>query len=173
MRFTIIKSENRINVDGLSRSVDLSDLNDNVHVVQWRTSEGHIEFVDHSPQQFFTDITPWLPYIALWDAAAPPPPTFAELKAAKRAEFRLETIVRMSAQVSAWNSFERIEFLMSISNMLNTGSMTPEQILAKNILLFAKNTAIPKVNAISTENALSTIDPTLSYPFGDGTVWPT
>ena len=101
-----------------------------------------------------------------------PAQVLVDLKRKKRAEFKDETIVRMSAQVSAWNSFDRIEFLMSISNMLDTSSMTAKQILAKDILLYTKNTAIPKVNAITDVASLELIDPTLNDPFGDGTVWP-
>ena len=97
----------------------------------------------------------------------------AEFKKAKRDEFRIEAVARMAAQVSAWNSFERIEFLLSISNMLDTSSMTAAQTLAKDILLYTKNTAIPKVNTTINQAALDIIDPTAADPFGDGTLWPT
>ena len=103
----------------------------------------------------------------------PPSPTLDELKSAKRREFKAETVVRMAAQVSAWNSFERIEFLISIANLLDTASMTAAQTLARDILVFTRNTAIPKVNAIATEAELATVDPALADPFGDGTLWPT
>lgn len=102
-----------------------------------------------------------------------PSRVLVELKRAKRSAFRDETIVRMSAQVSAWNSFDRVDFLLSISNMLDTSSMTAAQILAKDILLYTKNTAIPKVNSITDVTSLELVNPTLNDPFGDGTVWPT
>ena len=94
-------------------------------------------------------------------------------KATKRDEFKAEAIIRMAAQVSAWNSFARIEFLLSIANMLDTASMNAAQTLAKDILLYAKNTAIPRVNTAADQAALDAIDPTAADPFGDGTVWPT
>ena len=94
-------------------------------------------------------------------------------KATKRDEFKAEAIIRMAAQVPAWNSFARIEFLLSISNMLDTASMNAAQMLAKDILLYAKNTAIPRVNTAADQVALDAIDPPAADPFGDGTPWPT
>jgi len=104
--------------------------------------------------------------------APPSGPSFDELKAAKRQEFKAETVVRMAAQVPAWDSFARIEFLVSISNLLNTTSMTTAQTLARDTLLYTRNTAIPRVNAVTTQAALNAIDPTAVDPFGDGTPWP-
>ncbi len=78
----------------------------------------------------------------------------------------------MEAQVPAWNSFETILFLLSISNLLNVANMTAAQILAKDILIWTRNIAITKVNAMTTEAEVLAVDPTLADPFGDGTVWP-
>ena len=104
--------------------------------------------------------------------APPPPPPLTDVKRAKRQEFIDETVVRMSAQVSAWNSFERIDFLVSIANLLDTAALTSAQALARDIFLFTKNTAIPKINAFATQAELDAIDPTAADPFGDGTLWP-
>ncbi len=101
-----------------------------------------------------------------------PPLVLITSKAAKRGEFKVEALIRITAQVSAWNSFERIEFLLSIANMLDTASMDAAQTLAKDILLYTKNTAIPKVNAVTNLADLNAIDPTAADPFGDGTAWP-
>ncbi len=103
----------------------------------------------------------------------PPLPALDDFKRTKRQEFKAETVVRMAAQVPAWNSFERIEFLVSIANMLDTASITTEQALARDILLYTKNTAIPKINAMTTHAEVDAVDPTLADPFGDGTSWPT
>ena len=96
----------------------------------------------------------------------------AELKQVKRQEFIAETVLRMAAQVPAWNSFERIEFLISIANLLDTASMTTAQTLARDIFLFTRNTAIPKINAFTTPAEVDAVDPTAADPFGDGTLWP-
>ncbi len=96
-----------------------------------------------------------------------------DVKEAKRQEFKVETVNRMTAQVPAWNSFSRIEVLLSIANLLDLASMTVAQILAKDILVFARDVAIPKVNAMTTEAEILAIDATLDNPFGDGTLWPT
>ena len=97
---------------------------------------------------------------------------FADLKRIKRKEFKKEAVIRIAAQVPEWDSFGRIEFLLSISNMLDVASMTATQTLAKDILLYTKNTAIPKMNAVADQAALDAIDPTVADPFGDGTPWP-
>ena len=107
------------------------------------------------------------------DFTPPIGPSLDKLKKLKRDAFKTETIVRMSAQVSAWNSFERIDFLLSISNLLIIANLTAAQTLAKDILLYTKNTAIPKINGIATKAELALVDPTLADPFGDGTAWPT
>ncbi len=105
--------------------------------------------------------------------APPPPPPLAQIKTAKRQEFVDQTVLRMAAQVPAWNSFARIEFLISIANLLDTASMTAAQMLARDILLFARDTAFPKLAAIATRAELAAIDPAAADPFGDGTTWPT
>lgn len=100
------------------------------------------------------------------DAAA-----LSELRKRRRHEFKAEALTRIAAQVPAWNTFERIEFLLSISNMLNTGNMTAAQTLAKDTLVYVRDTAIPKLTGL-TLTQLQLIDPTLADPFGDGTLWP-
>ena len=79
----------------------------------------------------------------------------------------------MAAQVPAWNSFARIDFLLSISNLLNAAAMTAAQTLAKDILVFARVTVPPKLTAIADQVTLDAIDPSAADPFGDGRVWPT
>ena len=103
----------------------------------------------------------------------PPLPALDDFKRSKRQEFKAETVTRMAIQVPAWNSFERIEFLISIANLLDIASITTAQALARDILLYTKNTAIPKINAMATHAEVAAVDPTLADPFGDGTVWPT
>ncbi len=105
---------------------------------------------------------------AEWSTAA-----LAGLRSRRRQEFKSEALIRIAAQVPAWDSFERIEFLLSIANMLDTANMNTAQSLAKDILLYAKNTAIPKVNTAANKAALDAIDPKAADPFGDGTLWPT
>ncbi len=96
-----------------------------------------------------------------------------ELKQIKKELFKAEAVVRMAAQVPAWNSFERIEFLVSISNLLNGAALTAAQRLALDILEYARDTVPPKIAAVANQAALDAIDPTAADPFGDGTAWPT
>ena len=173
MRVTIIKDDGVVGVDGVFRTVDLSTLDPTIHAVQWNGSVGYIEFSDEKPPLNFGSIANYQFFIDLWIAAAPSPPTLAELKKAKISAFRSEAIVRMAAQVPAWDNFETIKVILSIANMLNTAAMTPAQTLAKDILMYARDTVPPKVNVATNEAELSAIDPTVSDPFGDGTPWPT
>ncbi len=173
MRVTLIKDDNIVGFDREFRDVDLSGLDESIHAVQWNNSAGHIEYNGSAPNEVLTDFTAYQQYIDAWTAAAPPPPTLDELKAAKFEGFREETVVRMAAQVPAWDSFDRINFLMSIANMLNTASMTAEQALAKDILIYTRDTVKAKLTSIADEAALDTVDPTAADPFGDGTPWPT
>lgn len=94
------------------------------------------------------------------------------LRFLRRQEFKVEALRRIAAQVPAWDSFERIEFLLSIANMLNTVNMTAAQSLARDILLYARGTAIPKLAPLSLTD-LQSVNPTAADPFGDGTRWPT
>lgn len=47
MRFTIIKDDGSVYYDGKMQSwVDLSDVSEGIHAVQWDGSNGHIEYND-------------------------------------------------------------------------------------------------------------------------------
>jgi hypothetical protein len=45
MRVTIIAEENRVNVEGQSETVDLSTLDQAIHVVQWYGTVGEVEYI--------------------------------------------------------------------------------------------------------------------------------
>ncbi len=94
-------------------------------------------------------------------------------KANKKNDFKVEGVKRIAAQVPEWDSFGRVAFLASVWNMLDGAAATAAQALAKDIYLYVKNTALPKVTAVTTQAALDAIDPTAADPFGDGTPWPT
>ncbi len=96
----------------------------------------------------------------------------AGLRRQRRQEIQREGLARIAAQVPAWDSLERIEFLLSIANMLDTASMTAAQALARDILLFVRDTAIPRLAGLDLAQ-LQSLDPTAADPFGDGTPWPT
>ena len=173
MKVAIIKSRDRVNVDGDARAVDLSSLSETIHAVHWDGTTGHVQYNDGTAEEVLSDFDDYQIYLDAWTAAAPPTPTLSDFKEFKRQDFRTEAVVRMSAEVPAWDSVSKVEFLLSIVNMLNTGAMTPAQTLAKDILLYARDVAPPKVNAAVDQAALDAIDPTADDPFGDGTPWPT
>ncbi len=100
-----------------------------------------------------------------------PPSVLVASKAAKREEFKAEALVRIAAQVPEWNDYEWVARLATLWTRL--GAAPVDQELAKDIYLYAKNTAIPRVNSAVDEAALDAIDPTAADPFGDGTPWPT
>jgi hypothetical protein len=68
MLLTIIKEDNRVYVDRVSRQVDCSDLPEDFHALQWDGSSGWIEFVNNykAPEQI-TTIEPYQKYIDEWN----------------------------------------------------------------------------------------------------------
>lgn len=173
MRLAIIRDINRVNIDGVARTVDLSTLDSNIHAIQWNETVGHIEFKDHLPEVVLDDISIFQIYIDAWVAAEPAPPTLNELKSLKKSEFITEGIERIAAQVSDWDSLESIKTVagMWISHIADNATI--EQIKAKDIYLFLRDTVPNKLSTVVDQSELDAIDPTLNDPFGDGTPWPT
>ena len=99
--------------------------------------------------------------------------SLSDSKAAKRADFRIEGVLRVAAQVPDWNTLDTIKTVagMWVSHLAMNATAT--QITARDIYLYVRNTVPPKVNAAANQAALDAIDPTASDPFGDGTIWPT
>ncbi len=96
----------------------------------------------------------------------------ATAKDEKRDAFIAEGVTRITASVPEWNDFERIALLASVWNMLDGASATAAQDLAKDIYLYVKITALPKLAPL-TLTQLQLVDPSAADPFGDGTPWPT
>jgi hypothetical protein len=80
MRITIIKSDNRVSVDGESRAVDCSQLPDYLHAVQWHGDAspawGEIEFAADPqgrklPNLRFADFGGYEYLADAWRAAVP------------------------------------------------------------------------------------------------------
>ncbi len=93
-------------------------------------------------------------------------------KTTLRKQFIEEGIIRISAQVSAWDTFQTIRVIASIWSRL--GPPNAAELLARDIYLYVLNDAIPRVDNMMTEAELATVDPTLADPFGDATdQWPT
>lgn len=173
MRVTIVADDGKVGVDGVFRSVDLSTLDANIHAVQWDGTSGHIEFKDRSPEQRIADISPFQSFIDAWTAAAPPPPTNAELKSAKEAEFIAEGVTRIAAQVPDWDSLDAIKTVAGLWTSHLVANATPAQIKARNLYLYLRDTVPAKLAAVTTEGELDAIDPNAADPFGDGSFWPT
>lgn len=91
MRVTIVRDDNLVGVDGLFRTVDLSGVMPaGVRVIQWNENVGHAEYYDeNTANTLITLIAEIQPYIDLWTAAAPPPPTDAERIAAAHARINV------------------------------------------------------------------------------------
>ncbi len=173
MRVTIIADDGKVGVGGIFRSVDLSTLDPNIHAVQWDGTAGHIEFKDRSPEQRITGISAFQPFVDAWAAAAPPPPTLAELKTAKGAEFIAEGVTRIAAQVSDWDSLDTIKTVAGLWASHLAANATVAQTTAKDIYLYVRDTVPAKLAAVATQAELDGIDPSAADPFGDGTPWPT
>jgi hypothetical protein len=68
-RFSLIADDNVVCVDGLAHRVDVSDIDQDVHAVQWHSTWGEIEFKGHrKPNQRFTDFSPFQKFVARWAA---------------------------------------------------------------------------------------------------------
>lgn len=81
MRLTIIRDDHLVGINGEFRTVDLSMLLESgIRAVEWLDDHGHIEY-DDSANTTLDNANDFQPFINLWTAAAPPPPTLAELKA--------------------------------------------------------------------------------------------
>jgi hypothetical protein len=171
MRVTIIKDMNRVNVDGVARTVDLAALDPNIHAVQWDGAKGHIEYKNHSPEEILSDISAYQAFIDAWTDAAPPPPTLAELKQAKGADFIAEGVRRIAAQVSDWDSIESIKTAAGMWPAIGGGATAP-MMLAKDVYLYLRDTVPAKLAGLAIQAELDAIDPSQADPFGDGTGWP-
>lgn len=56
MRVTIVPSDNAVLVDFRPlNTLDLSELNPNIHAIQWNNDVGHIEYKDGRPNEIITD----------------------------------------------------------------------------------------------------------------------
>lgn len=171
MILTILNDDGVVGIDKVFRSVDLSALDPNIHAVQWNGSMGTIEYKNSIAFTTFNELDAFTTFITAWNDAAPLALTLSDWKAEKRAEFTQQGIIRITMQVPEWDDFKRIAMIASIWNMLGTPNAA--QVLARDIYVYVRNTAIPKVNAASSQSELDAIDPSAADPFGDGTLWPT
>ena len=172
MRVTIIADDGLVGVDGVFRSVDLSTLDGNIHAVQWDGASGHVEHKDRSRSLKLADISAFQSFIDAWTAAAPPPPTLAELKTAKGAEFVVEGVTRIAAQVSDWDSLDTIKTVAGLWVSHIAANATAAQTAAKDIYLYVRDTVPAKLAAVTAQGELDAIDPSAADPFGDGSFWP-
>lgn len=89
-QITIIPSDGRVYVDGVAHEIDLSDMDANIHAIQFDqgSGSGHIEYVGNAlPNKPLgkTAFRIFEKYVNRWKAAeAPPERTLADAKADKR-----------------------------------------------------------------------------------------
>lgn len=76
MRVTIISEENRVNVEGHSERVDLSTLDEDIHVVQWYGTVGEVEYKHdyientREPNLRIEDFAPYQKFVDAWTVEA-------------------------------------------------------------------------------------------------------
>lgn len=172
MRVAIIGPSNKVNVNGVARRVDLTGLDPNIHAVQWDGQKGHIEFLNRDPEQHITDLSEFQIFVDRWIAAAPPPPTLDQLKAAKMSVFVEEGVRRIAEVVPDWDTLDTIKTVAGLWVSHLKDNATAEQIIAKNIYQYVKITVAEKLALVPTETALNDVDPFKSDPFGDSNPWP-
>ena len=70
MKLTIIKDDNRVYIDGVSKIIDLSNLNPTYHAVQWYDTYGEIEIKNNQNKiienRQIDNIDEFQIYIDLW-----------------------------------------------------------------------------------------------------------
>lgn len=64
MRVSITRADGMVTVDGIAAQIDLSDMHELIHAVQWDNDHGHIEFMPDSggramPNINITDFAPY------------------------------------------------------------------------------------------------------------------
>ena len=81
MRVVIIREDNYVSVDGLGLTVDLTNLDPNLHAVQWYDTFGHIER-QGQPNETLISLEAFQPVLLRWQeakAALPPEPTLPQV----------------------------------------------------------------------------------------------
>jgi hypothetical protein len=79
MRVTIIAEDNRVNVEGQSETVDLSTLDEDIHVVQWYGTVGEVEYKQdyvnntRKMNEAITDFAPYQKFVDAWTVEAQKP----------------------------------------------------------------------------------------------------
>jgi hypothetical protein len=75
MRIVIIAEDSRVFVEGHSETVDLSTLDEDIHVVQWYGTVGEVEYKHDyvantkKMNDRITDFTPYQKFVDAWTAA--------------------------------------------------------------------------------------------------------
>jgi len=79
MRVVIVAEDSRVSVEGCSETVDLTTLDENIHVVQWYGTGGEVEYKHDyiantkAPNVRITDFTPYQKYVDAWMVEAQKP----------------------------------------------------------------------------------------------------
>ena len=80
-RITIVPSDGIMGIDGDFKKIDLSNIDSNIHAVQWNGISGLVEHVDKSRQRVLENMDEFQEFIDLWNAVPIPPiPTPPTLK---------------------------------------------------------------------------------------------
>ena len=95
----------------------------------------------------------------------------SRLRGRQRTRLIREAVARIKAHVPDWDSIDKIKTVAGMWPSLQAGASV-QMIAAKDVYLFVKNTALPKLNAMTDQAAIRAVDPTNADPFGDGTLWP-
>jgi hypothetical protein len=79
MRVVIVAEDNRVSVEGQSEIVDVSTLDEDIHVVQWYGTVGEVEYKHDyiantkAPNVRITDFTPYQKHVDAWMIEAQKP----------------------------------------------------------------------------------------------------
>ena len=89
MKITIVVSDGIFGVDGAFRKIDLSNIDSNIHAVQFDSVKGgEVEYIGERNNEKIDSFEAYQEFYTAWEAAAPillpePAPSYQELRAAE------------------------------------------------------------------------------------------
>lgn len=115
----------------------------------------------------YQDVLKW---IADGNTPDPDDTLLKRVKNSKIKEYKIEAVRRIGLQVPEWDNLEIVSRIASVWNML--GTPNAEQLKARNIYVYVKDTAIPNVKAISNVDIRVAIQDVQAIDVSGDTNWP-
>ena len=108
MRVTVIRDDGVVGINGVFKTVDLTDMPEGVRAIQWDGESGHVEYDDPQIENTFLEtIAAVQSFIDLWNGvASPPEPTAEERIAAAHARINRHYELAVNALTAGYPETE-------------------------------------------------------------------